>query len=82
MKFTATLFVLAAVASSAMAVIPIPVDGCRKTVVVKPTDTGCDQFAGDNGTTFKNLLLWNKKLSKACDNLDVGQPICVQGPKE
>ncbi|KAG0321191.1 hypothetical protein BGZ97_011938 [Linnemannia gamsii] len=82
MKFTATLLVLAAVASSAMAVVPIPVEGCRKTVVVKATDTGCIQFAGDNGTTFANLLKWNNKLRSDCANLDVGHPLCVLGPKE
>ncbi|KAF8944100.1 hypothetical protein BGZ47_004668 [Haplosporangium gracile] len=82
MKFSATLLVLAAVASSAMAVVPIPVKGCRKTVVVKSTDTGCIQFAGDNGTTFANLLKWNDKLRTDCANLDVGHPLCVLGPKE
>ncbi|KAF9543034.1 hypothetical protein EC957_001318 [Mortierella hygrophila] len=82
MKFTTALIALAAVASSAMAVVPIPVEGCQKTVVVKSTDTGCIQFAGDNGTTFANLLKWNNKLRGDCANLDVGHPLCVLGPKE
>ncbi|KAG0051993.1 hypothetical protein BGZ89_003330, partial [Linnemannia elongata] len=82
MKFSTTIIALAAVASSAMAVVPIPVKGCQKTVVVKPTDTGCIQFATDNGTTFKNLLKWNEKLRGDCANLDVGHPLCVLGPKE
>ncbi|GJJ69449.1 hypothetical protein EMPS_01795 [Entomortierella parvispora] len=80
MKFSATLLVLAAVASQAMAVIPIPVKGCQKTVVVKSTDTGCVQFATDNHITFKQLLAWNEKLRTDCANLDVGAPLCVAGP--
>ncbi|KAF9149879.1 hypothetical protein BGX20_005853, partial [Mortierella sp. AD010] len=71
MKFTASIFILAAVASQALAVIPIPVKECTKTVVVKPTDTGCDQFARDNGCTFAQLRLWNLKLRSDCANLDV-----------
>ncbi|KAF9115629.1 hypothetical protein BGX30_006216, partial [Mortierella sp. GBA39] len=66
MKFTTTLLALAAVASSAMAVVPIPVEG----------------DAGDNGTTFANLLKWNNKLRGDCANLDVGHPLCVLGPKD
>ncbi|KAF9939323.1 hypothetical protein BGZ70_006460, partial [Mortierella alpina] len=77
MKFSATLLVLAAVASSAMAVVPKPIKECTKTVIVKPTDTGCIQFAEANGITFKQLLAWNYKLSPKCDNLDVNEPMCV-----
>ncbi|KAG0040314.1 hypothetical protein BGZ83_002616 [Gryganskiella cystojenkinii] len=82
MKFSATLLVLAAVASQALAVVPVPVKGCQKTVQVKPTDTGCDQFASDNHITFKQLLAWNLKLSPKCDNLDVDAFLCVVGPKK
>ncbi|KAF9937360.1 hypothetical protein BGZ67_001351 [Mortierella alpina] len=77
MKFSATLLVLAAVASQAMAVVPKPIKECTQTVVVKPTDTGCIQFATDNHITFKQLLAWNYKLSPKCDNLDVNEPMCV-----
>ncbi|KAF8986658.1 hypothetical protein BGZ52_008222, partial [Haplosporangium bisporale] len=72
MKISITILALAAIASQAMAVIPIPVKGCQKTVVVKPTDTGCTQFASDNHITFKQLLDWNTKLRTDCANLDVG----------
>ncbi|KAF9272905.1 hypothetical protein BGZ74_005024, partial [Mortierella antarctica] len=72
MKISVTILALAAIASQAMAVVPIPVKGCQKTVVVKPTDTGCDQFAAANNITFKDLLHWNKKLRTDCLNLDVG----------
>jgi len=72
MKFSATLLVLAAVAAQTMAVIPIPVKGCKKTVVVKPSDSGCIQFATDNHITFQQLLAWNMKLRPDCANLDVG----------
>ncbi|KAG0028414.1 hypothetical protein BGZ81_004757, partial [Podila clonocystis] len=72
MKISVTILALAAIASQAMAVIPIPVKGCQKTVVVKSTDTGCDQFAAANNITFKQLLAWNEKLRPDCANLDVG----------
>ncbi|KAI1295972.1 hypothetical protein EDD11_007673 [Mortierella claussenii] len=77
MKFTLSLAVLAVVASQAMAVVPIPIKGCTKTVIVLPTDTGCADFAAKNGCTFQDLLKWNLKLSPLCNNLDVNAPICV-----
>ncbi|KAG0300008.1 hypothetical protein BGZ98_009568 [Dissophora globulifera] len=78
MKFTLSVAVLALAASQAMAVVPIPVKECTKSVVVMPTDVlGCDDFATRHGTTFANMLLWNTKLSPKCDNLDVGHPMCV-----
>ncbi|KAF9372790.1 hypothetical protein CPC16_002233 [Podila verticillata] len=77
MKFTLSVAVLALAASQVMAVIPIPIKGCTKQVVVQPTDTGCDAFATANGCTFADLLKWNDKLRPDCANLDVGQPLCV-----
>ncbi|KAF9200200.1 hypothetical protein BGZ49_009593 [Haplosporangium sp. Z 27] len=77
MKFTLSLTVLALVASQAMAVVPIPIKGCTKTVVVQTTDTGCQDFATKNGCTFQQLLAWNTKLRTDCANLDVGAPLCV-----
>ncbi|KAI8606418.1 hypothetical protein EDD21DRAFT_361117 [Dissophora ornata] len=77
MKFALSLAVLALAASQAVAVVPVPIDKCTKSVVVMPTDVGCVDFATRYGTTFENLLLWNTKLSPKCDNLDVGHPICV-----
>ncbi|KAG0312443.1 hypothetical protein BGZ99_009519 [Dissophora globulifera] len=77
MKFTLSVAILALAASQAMAVVPIPVKECTKTVVVKPTDTGCADFATANGCTFDDLLKWNTKLSPKCTNLDVGAPLCV-----
>ncbi|GJJ68211.1 hypothetical protein EMPS_00557 [Entomortierella parvispora] len=77
MKFTLSVAVLALAASQAMAVVPTPIKGCTKTVIVQPTDLSCVDFATANGCTFDDLLKWNTRLSKACDNLDVGAPICV-----
>ncbi|KAF9348427.1 hypothetical protein BGX26_000169 [Mortierella sp. AD094] len=77
MKFTLSIAVLALAASQAMAVVPIPVKECTKTVVVQPTDTGCQAFATNNGCTFDELLKWNTKLRTDCANLDVGAPLCV-----
>ncbi|KAF8976463.1 hypothetical protein BGZ46_008247 [Entomortierella lignicola] len=77
MKFTLSLTALALVASQAIAVVPIPIKGCTKTVVVQTTDTGCQDFATKNGCTFQQLLAWNTKLRTDCANLDVGAPLCV-----
>ncbi|KAF9192868.1 hypothetical protein BGZ51_004631 [Haplosporangium sp. Z 767] len=77
MKFTLSIAVLALAASQAMAVVPIPIDKCTKTVIVQPTDIGCEDFAAKNGCTFANLLEWNQKLRQDCLNLDVGHPLCV-----
>ncbi|KAG0363809.1 hypothetical protein BC939DRAFT_472548 [Gamsiella multidivaricata] len=77
MKFSLSVAVLALVASQAMAVVPVPVKECTKTVVVQPTDIGCDAFAIANGITFAQLLKWNLKLRTDCANLDVGAPLCV-----
>ncbi|KAF9332849.1 hypothetical protein BG006_004271 [Podila minutissima] len=77
MKFTLSVAVLALAASQAMAVVPIPIKGCTKEVMVLPTDTGCDAFAAANGCTFADLLKWNDKLRPDCLNLDVGHPLCV-----
>ncbi|KAF9184840.1 hypothetical protein BGZ51_003105 [Haplosporangium sp. Z 767] len=59
-----------------------PVDGCLRTEIV-PSDNSiltCIDFANKHGTTFEKMLLWNEGLHKNCDNLDVGNPICVEGP--
>ncbi|KAG0208286.1 hypothetical protein BGX28_000678 [Mortierella sp. GBA30] len=77
MKFSLSFAVLALAASQAMAVVPVPVKNCTKTVVVKPTDTGCLQFATDNGIKVEQLMAWNEKLRGDCANLDVGAPLCV-----
>jgi hypothetical protein len=37
----------------------------------------CVAFATKFGITFDDLLKWNEKLSPKCDNLDVGEPLCV-----
>ncbi|KAG0080741.1 hypothetical protein BGZ93_002597 [Podila epicladia] len=78
MKITASVAILALVASQAMAVVPEPVPECTKSVIVRPTDKdGCVAFATRWNTTFENLLKWNAKLRKDCLNLDEGHPICV-----
>ncbi|KAF9348424.1 hypothetical protein BGX26_000166 [Mortierella sp. AD094] len=77
MKFTLSVAVLALAASQAVAVVPIPIKGCTRTVVVQPTDTGCQQFADANGCKLSELLAWNTKLRTDCANLDVGAPLCV-----
>ncbi|KAG0363808.1 hypothetical protein BC939DRAFT_488813 [Gamsiella multidivaricata] len=77
MKLTLSVAVLALAASQAMAVVPIPIKECTKSVVVEPTDVSCIDFATKYGTTFENLLKWNQKLRDDCKNLDVGEPICV-----
>ncbi|KAK3821464.1 MAG: hypothetical protein J3Q66DRAFT_333374 [Benniella sp.] len=77
MKFAASLAILALAASQAMAVVPTPVPECKKSVVVAPQHITCKIFADEFGTTFENMLLWNKKLSPKCDNLDQGYAICV-----
>ncbi|KAF9280750.1 hypothetical protein BGZ88_012015 [Linnemannia elongata] len=77
MKFTFCATVLALAVTQAMAVIPIPVKECTKSVVVQLTDTTCDDFAQRFGVTFDDLLKWNQKLRKDCLNLDAGHPICV-----
>ncbi|KAF8976465.1 hypothetical protein BGZ46_008249 [Entomortierella lignicola] len=78
MKFTLSVAILALAASQAMAVVPIPIADCTKSVIVMPTDTdGCDAFGARNNVTFENMLKWNTKLSPKCDNLDEGHPICV-----
>ncbi|KAG0263242.1 hypothetical protein BG011_009077 [Mortierella polycephala] len=59
-----------------------PVEGCLRTEIV-PSDNSiltCIDFANKHGTTFEKMLLWNEGLHKNCDNLDVGNPICVEGP--
>ncbi|KAG0300007.1 hypothetical protein BGZ98_009567 [Dissophora globulifera] len=82
MKFTLSVAVLALAASQAMAVVPVPIKGCTKTVVVTPAQT-CEYFGNmnmralKNGCTFDDLLKWNTKLSPKCDNLDVNAAICV-----
>ncbi|KAF9317800.1 hypothetical protein BG003_000335 [Podila horticola] len=78
MKITASVAILALAASQAMAVVPIPVPECTKSVIIRPTDNdGCVAFATRWNTTFENLLKWNLKLRRDCLNLDEGHPICV-----
>ncbi|KAF9134210.1 hypothetical protein BGX30_012006 [Mortierella sp. GBA39] len=77
MKFMFCATVLALVVTQTMAVVPIPVKECTKSVVVQPTDTTCSDFAQRFGVTFDDLLKWNQKLRMDCLNLDVGHPICV-----
>ncbi|KAG0376467.1 hypothetical protein BGX24_007678 [Mortierella sp. AD032] len=69
--------VLALAVSQVMAVIPIPVKECTKSVIVQLTDSTCEEFAERFDVTFDDLLKWNTKLRKDCLNLDVGHPICV-----
>ncbi|KAI8358646.1 hypothetical protein B0O80DRAFT_495331 [Mortierella sp. GBAus27b] len=80
MKFALSIAVLALAASQVAAVVPEPVRGCQKTVVVLANDTGCDDFARNNRITSTELLAWNLKLRTDCKNLDVGAPLCVAGP--
>ncbi|KAF9348425.1 hypothetical protein BGX26_000167 [Mortierella sp. AD094] len=78
MKFSLSVVILALAASQAMAVVPIPVKECTKSVIVQPTDIdGCAAFGSRNNATFENMLKWNQKLRPDCANLDVGHPICV-----
>ncbi|KAF9584428.1 hypothetical protein BGW38_006476 [Lunasporangiospora selenospora] len=61
------------------------IPGCLREAKVLPPDEqelkeGCITFAQIHGTTFENLLLWNKGLHENCDNLDVDNDICVEGP--
>ncbi|KAF9121899.1 hypothetical protein BGW39_010169 [Mortierella sp. 14UC] len=77
MKLILCTTVLALAVSQAMAVVPIPVKECTKSVIVQPTDTTCLDFAERFGVTFDDLLKWNTKLRKDCLNLDDGHPICV-----
>ncbi|KAG0010067.1 hypothetical protein BGZ80_001820 [Entomortierella chlamydospora] len=82
MKFSLSVVILALAASQAMAVIPIPVKECTKSVIVQPSDSdGCDLFASRHNTTFENMRKWNEKLRGDCANLDVGHPICVSVTK-
>ncbi|KAF9167765.1 hypothetical protein DFQ26_003160 [Actinomortierella ambigua] len=82
MKSVTSLVILAAAASSALAVIPRPVPGCIKFVMVQEDIDfdGCDAFAARHGTTFEHIFAWNDKLSWKCDNLDAGHPICIDNP--
>ncbi|KAG0263108.1 hypothetical protein DFQ27_001910 [Actinomortierella ambigua] len=80
MKFPTTLVILAAVASSALAVVPRPRPGCKRLVMIMEGEVPCDPFAAKYGTTFAHLLKWNEKLRKDCKNLDVEHPICVDNP--
>ncbi|KAF9582487.1 hypothetical protein BGW38_000146 [Lunasporangiospora selenospora] len=77
MKSILSLAVLALAASQAMAVVPTPVKECTKTIVITPADVSCFDFAAQHGITTDQLYAWNTKLSRKCDNLDVGAPICV-----
>ncbi|KAF9977072.1 hypothetical protein BGZ73_007044 [Actinomortierella ambigua] len=79
MKFITSLVVLAAAASSVLAVVPIPIKECKKLVMVTPADSdGCVLFAGRYGITYPMLVEWNAKLdAKHCKNLDVGHEVCV-----
>ncbi|KAG0280122.1 hypothetical protein BGZ96_001665 [Linnemannia gamsii] len=78
MKFTlSAVVVLALAASQATAVVPKPIATCTHSYVVEPGTPGCSEFAAKFGITFDDLLKWNDKLSPKCDNLDVGEPLCV-----
>ncbi|KAF9906455.1 hypothetical protein EC991_000623 [Linnemannia zychae] len=79
MKFSlAAVAVLALAATSQVAaVVPIPVKECTHSYVVEPGTPDCVAFATKFGITFDDLLKWNTKLSPKCDNLDVGEPLCV-----
>ncbi|KAG0268556.1 hypothetical protein BGZ96_006684, partial [Linnemannia gamsii] len=61
----------------ATAVVPKPIPGCQHSYIVEPGTPGCVAFATKFGVTFEDLLKWNLKLSPKCDNLDVGEAICV-----
>ncbi|KAG0273118.1 hypothetical protein BGZ95_011057 [Linnemannia exigua] len=77
MKNKLTLTFLAVAVSQVMAVVPIPIKECTKTVVVDPKYDACTDFARDYNITFKDLLQYNEKLRKDCMNLDTGEKMCV-----
>ncbi|KAF9141381.1 hypothetical protein BGX30_004928 [Mortierella sp. GBA39] len=77
MKNALTLALLSFAASQVMAVVPIPIKECTKTVVVDPKYDACTDFARDYNITFKDLLQYNEKLRKDCMNLDTGEKMCV-----
>ncbi|KAF9341824.1 hypothetical protein BGZ91_001291 [Linnemannia elongata] len=77
MKNALALTLLSVVVSQVMAVVPIPIKECTKTVVVDPKYDACTDFARDYNITFKDLLQYNEKLRKDCMNLDTGEKMCV-----
>ncbi|KAK5821595.1 hypothetical protein F5H01DRAFT_337486 [Linnemannia elongata] len=77
MKNAWALTLLSVVVSQVMAVVPIPIKECTKTVVVDPKYDACTDFARDYNITFKDLLQYNEKLRKDCMNLDTGEKMCV-----
>ncbi|KAF9403723.1 hypothetical protein BGX21_000055 [Mortierella sp. AD011] len=79
MKFTASLLILAVVASQALGAVPAPVKQCTKTVTVatKPTTKGCSELAKANDITVAELRKWNNKLRHDCANVEVGTTLCV-----
>ncbi|KAF9970012.1 hypothetical protein BGZ73_007409 [Actinomortierella ambigua] len=84
MKFTLSVAVLALAASQAMAVVPTPVPGCTKSIVIQPSDKSCYDFGLKWGVTMDQLLKMNLKLREDCANLDVDHPICIAttGPSQ
>ncbi|KAG0380400.1 hypothetical protein BGX24_008522 [Mortierella sp. AD032] len=77
MKSSLTITLLTIAVSQVMAVVPIPIKECTKTVVVDPKYDACTDFARDFNITFKDLLQYNEKLRKDCMNLDTGEKMCV-----
>ncbi|KAG0283294.1 hypothetical protein BGZ96_012341 [Linnemannia gamsii] len=77
MKNALVLALLSVAVSQVMAVVPIPIKECTKTVVVDPKYDACTDFARDFNITFKDLLQYNEKLRKDCMNLDTGEKMCV-----
>ncbi|KAF9992933.1 hypothetical protein BGZ80_003111, partial [Entomortierella chlamydospora] len=79
MKFTASLLILAVVASQALGAVPNPVKQCTKTVTVatKPTTKGCSELAKANDIAVPELRKWNHKLRHDCANVEVGTTLCV-----
>ncbi|KAF9394126.1 hypothetical protein CPC16_000091 [Podila verticillata] len=95
MKFTLlALATIAILAQQAQAKASTPIDGCLETFRVPeaPKEPGTDQLdysqggcyllAEQKGVTFEDLLAWNKDLRRDCQNLDVGNDICVKGPNK
>ncbi|KAF9101215.1 hypothetical protein BGX29_005881 [Mortierella sp. GBA35] len=77
MKNALATTLLTVAVSQVVAVVPIPIKECTKTVVVDPKYDSCDEFAKDFNITFKDLLKYNEKLRKDCMNLNTGEKMCV-----
>ncbi|KAG0219135.1 hypothetical protein B0O80DRAFT_423714 [Mortierella sp. GBAus27b] len=81
MKFSLSVAILALAASQAMAVVPVPVKECQKSIIVAAQHQNCDVFGKMYNVTMADMLKWNGKLRPDCKNLDIGHPICVSVTK-